>query len=218
MSKPYWRTICRQAAAEQAIQEARTAWKLSDNQPIPFDHRWEHVQEVVNLALMLAGAVTADREITEAAAWLHDVCKGQRSHATLGAAAAERILSETDFPAHKIAAVATAIRQHEGLKRPLDAPSLEPIEAAVLWDADKLSKIGVQAIAFLLSSHYMAGRTLAERRRNCQTYMEETLSQTVRSMNTAAALQQAKVRYQQMASVLALWAVEESNEESNDEL
>jgi uncharacterized protein len=209
MTKPHWRTVCRQAAVEQAIQEARAAWKLTDDQPLPFDHRWEHVQAVVHLALKLAKEVGADAEIIEAAAWLHDICKGQRAHATLGAAAAERILAETDFPAAKIAVVAAAIRQHEGLFRPPEAAPLEPLEAAVLWDADKLSKIGVQALAYLLSAHYMAGRTLADRRRNCLDYLEGTLSRTVRSMNTAPARHWATARYQQMASMLAIWGDEE---------
>jgi uncharacterized protein len=209
MSIPHWRTVCRQAAAEQAIAEARSVWHLPADQPLPFDHRWEHVQEVVRLALQLTAATGADAEIVEAAAWLHDVCKGQRHHATLGAAAAERILATTDFPAAKISTVAEAIRQHEGLIRPADTPPLEPLEAAVLWDADKLSKIGVQALAFLLSAHYLFGRTLADRRRNCQDYVTETLSRTVTSMNTPPARRLAEERYAHMVQMLALWAGEE---------
>ncbi|RIK25941.1 MAG: hypothetical protein DCC55_40320 [Chloroflexi bacterium] len=208
MSSGHWRTICQRAAAEQAIQEARTGWRLADNQPVPFDHRWEHVQEVVRLALWLAHETNADLETVEAAAWLHDVCKGQRSHAALGATAATRILAKTDFPAGKIPAVADTIRQHEKLYRPADAAPLQPIEAAVLWDADKLTKLGAQALAFMLSAHYLAGQPLDERLRNCEEFTQETLSRTVRSMNTAPARQLAVERYQHMVQVLDLWRQE----------
>jgi uncharacterized protein len=209
MSQSTWRSVCQRAAAEQARQEAQRAWNLNEGQTVPFDHRWEHVQEVVRLAMLLAAETGADPVIVEAAAWLHDVCKGERAHATLGAAASERILAGTDFPAAKLPAVAEAIRQHEGLFRPKNAPPLHPIVAAVLWDADKLSKLGVQALAFVLSGHYLAGRTLVERRRNCQEYVEKTLGRTVRSMNTAPARQWAEVRYDNMLTMLALWREEE---------
>lgn len=208
MSSADWRTICRQAAAEQASEEARKGWRLADDQPVPFDHRWEHVREVVRLALWLARETGADQETIEAAAWLHDVCKGQPAHAALGAAAAARILAGTDFPAEKIAAVADTIRQHEKMYRPVDAAPLQPIEAAILWDADKLTKVGVQALAYLLSAHYLAGQSLKERLRNCEEFVQETLIRTVRSMNTAPARQLAEERYQHMVQTLGLWRQE----------
>lgn len=208
MSRTEWRTICQQAAAEQALQEAHASWHLTNDQPAPFDHRWEHVQEVVHLALWLADETDADLETVEAAAWLHDVCKGQPSHAALGAATAARILAETDFPAAKIAAVADSIRQHEKMYRPVNAAPLQPIEAAVLWDADKLTKVGVQALAYLLSAHYLAGQPLKERLRNCEEFVQETLSRTVRSMNTAPARRLAEERYAHMVQVLDLWRQE----------
>lgn len=208
MNSVEWRTICQQAAAEQAIQEARMGWHLTAEQIVPFDHRWEHVQEVVHLALWLAGETGADLETVEAAAWLHDVCKGQPSHAALGAATAARILAETDFPAAKLAAVADTILQHEKMYRPVGAVPLQPIEAAVLWDADKLTKVGVQALAYMLSAHYLAGQPLKERLRDCEKFVQETLIHTVRSMNTAPARQLAEERYAHMVQVLNLWRQE----------
>src|SRR5690606_9035885 len=147
-----WREAVRQAAAEQAEAEARRAWRVEPGEPIPFEHRWEHVRQVVSLALWLAEETGADREVVEAAAWLHDVRKQEPSHAKAGALAAQVILAETDFPHEKIAAVADAIRKHEGMVRPAGAAPLTPLEAAVLWDADKLTKIGVQALIFNLST------------------------------------------------------------------
>jgi uncharacterized protein len=208
MSKAEWRTVCRQAAAEQASAEAHAGWRLAGDQTIPFDHRWEHVQEVVRLALWLAHETGADLETIEAAAWLHDVGKGQPAHAALGAAAAIQILADTDFPPAKIAAVADTIRQHEKMHRPEGAAPLQPVEAAVLWDADKLTKIGVQALAFLLSSHYLAGQTLKKRLRECEKFVQETLNRTVRSMNTAPARHLAEERYQHMVFIVDLWRQE----------
>jgi uncharacterized protein len=204
-----WRSVCRQYAEEQGLKEARKAWKLDADQPVPFNHRWEHVQEVVKLALGLAGALDADLEIVEAAAWLHDISKDQPKHALVGAVEAQHILATTDFPAAKIVPVASVIRQHEGLFRPAEAAPLEPVEAAILWDADKLSKLGVQALAFLLSAEYLAGLTLAERRLNCEKYVLNTLSRTVASMNTSLAQQAATQRYRHMRAMLDTWAEEE---------
>ena len=206
-----WRARCREIAAIQAADEARRAWQWPEGSVPPFSHRWEHVQEVVRLALWLAGVTGADREITEAAAWLHDVCKGEPQHAALGAAESLRILPQTDFPPAKIGAVADAIRQHEGMTRPKKAPPLQPLEAAILWDADKLSKLGVQALAFSLSAPYLAGLSLAERRRNCLEFVEGTLTRTVASMNTAPARALAEERHRNMRTVLALWAQEEED-------
>lgn len=204
-----WRTHCRKLAAAQAADEARRVWQLSAEATPPFNHRWEHVQEVVRLALLLADATGSDREITEAAAWLHDVCKGEPKHAALGADAALRSLPQTDFPPAKMEAVAQAIRQHEGMTRPKNAPPLQPLEAAILWDADKLTKLGVQALAFMLSAHYLAGLSLAERRRNCLEFVDGPLIRTVTSMNTAPARALAEERHRHMVTLLAMWAQEE---------
>jgi len=209
MTKKNWQAVCRQRAEEQAVKEARTAWKITDDRLLPFNHRWEHVQEVVKLALWLGSQLNADLEVVEASAWLHDIAKGQPKHAQVGALEAERILAKTDFPAAKISIVSLVIRQHEGLVRPPDSPPLEPVEAAILWDADKLSKLGVQSLAFLLSAEYLAGKTLVERRLDCEKYVQHTLSRTVTSMNTAPARQQAERRYQSMLTMLNTWLAEE---------
>lgn len=209
MARESWQTICRQQAETQARQEARKLWNVRKDEPIPFNHRWEHVQEVVRLALWLGKILGADQEVVEAAAWLHDVCKEQPKHAIAGAAEAQRILAATNFPAGKIEAVVNAIRQHEGLKRPPGAPPLQPLEAAILWDADKLSKLGVQALAFQLSSGYLLGQSLAERRRTCEEYIQKRLRETVTSMNTTPARLLAEERRRTMVAFLEAWAREE---------
>jgi uncharacterized protein len=109
-----------------------------------FNYRWEHVEAVATLAAKLAQLTGADEEIVEAAAWLHDVAKRDgEDHAHTGAQFAEEFLTESDFPKEKIPAVVRAIAEHKGLWR--DEP-LTNLESMVLWDADKLSKLGLTAV------------------------------------------------------------------------
>ena len=208
-----WRDVCKDAALRAAEEEALAAWQgvnwqLNGSEPIPFNHRWEHVQQVVKLALWLAAETGADVEIVEAAAWLHDVRKRERNHGARGAEAALAILPGTDYPPAKIGAVADAIRVHAGMTRKETDP-MQPLEAAVLWDADKLSKIGVQSLVYVMSSHYVFGQTLSERRRSNQEFIETVLSETVKSMNTEPARRLAEERYRRNAEFMDVWRREE---------
>lgn len=157
-----------------------------------FNYRWEHVIAVVNLASKLAKLTEADEEIVEAAAWLHDICKESKdNHPQEGAKFAREFLLKTDFPPEKIEAVAEAIEKHMGLWR--NKP-LKNLEAQVLWDADKLSKIGLTA-AFHWTGSALAGTKSRE--------LEELISRarsadwqekTVASMHTKPARRAAKSR------------------------
>lgn len=160
---------------------------------VSFNYRWEHVTTVVSLAVKLAELTGADAEIVEAAAWLHDVRKftdGNR-HPQAGAAFARDFLPTTDFPPDKVEAVVVAIAEHMGLWR--DEP-LTVLESQVLWDADKLAKIGLTAI-FHWAGGWLAGgelRTLAgliERGRDAAWQ-----AKTVASMHTAPAKRAAAAR------------------------
>ena len=160
-----WRKVVRAAALAAAIEEtvqeassqaATTGLPEWSENGIPFNYRWEHLQAVVRLAVRLADLTGADRAVVEAAAWLHDVVKGRsEDHARDGAIAARRILAETDFPPGKIDAVADAIAKHRGLWL---AEPVEPLEAAVLWDADKLSKLGTTAVLHFVGGLVTYGR------------------------------------------------------------
>lgn len=207
-SRPAWREACIAAARAQSEGEARRAWKLAEDAPIPFNHRWEHVAQVVALAVRLGRATGADAEIVEAAAWLHDVRKDEPNHGAAGAIAARQILEQTDFPTEKIEPVCEAIRLHVGLFRAPDAARLRPLEAAVLWDADKLSKLGAQAIIASLSSAPAAFRSVDERWLYVAEFAEAVLSRTVTSMNTGPARRMAARRYRNMLAVISLWARE----------
>ncbi|MBN1318484.1 MAG: HD domain-containing protein [Anaerolineales bacterium] len=137
-----WREVVQRAAYQATLEEAMERHGTED---LPFNYRWEHVKAVARLAVRLADLTGADPEVVEAAAWLHDIRKrgGDDNHGHNGATVAEKILSGSDFPTSKIAGVVQAISQHVGLT--LEAP-LQPLEAAVLWDADKLTKLGATAV------------------------------------------------------------------------
>ena len=207
-AKPAWRAVCINAAKEQALQEGRRMWHVGEDEPLPFDYRFEHVSQVTALALRLGQALNADLEVVEAAGWLHDVRKEQPDHGEAGAAAARTILAETDFAPDKIEAVADAIRKHAGLYREQGAPPLEPIEAAVLWDADKLTKLGAQSIMISLSTPRVFGKNMAERWRYVAEFAHNVLWRTVQSMNTKPGGRMAERRYRNMLAVLSLWARE----------
>ena len=134
-----WRQAVREAMKGAAEEESTQSGVGKPN----FNYRWEHVSAVVTLATKLARLVGADEEVVEAAAWLHDISKTDgESHAETGAAFARHFLIKTDFPPDKIQDVALVILDHIGLWR--DSP-LTNLESMVLWDADKLSKIGLTA-------------------------------------------------------------------------
>lgn len=207
-----WRTQIRALAQQRAEDEARQAWRISEDETIPFNYRWEHVQAVVGLALRLAEELDADREIVEASAWLHDICKVLPNHSVAGAEEAAQLLGESNFPQAKIPAVVDAILRHAGLYRREGASPMTPVETAILWDADKLSKLGVQSIIYSISAPYHRGKSLAERRADVKQFAEETLSRTVTSMNTLPAQRIAARRYGETMRAMESWAHEENEQ------
>jgi uncharacterized protein len=174
------------------------------------------VQAVTATALWLARQMGADLDVVEASAWLHDIRKGTPGHGPNGAREAKRILLQTNFPLEKLPAVVDAIARHVGLYRPADAPPMTPVETAVLWDADKLTKLGVQALAYNLSMNYMRGLTLAQRRSNMLEYTQSVLLRTVQSMNTLPARREAGRRYEAMLACLEEWRREQELVEEQD--
>ncbi|MDX1663120.1 MAG: HD domain-containing protein [Candidatus Promineifilaceae bacterium] len=200
-TRPAWRKSVREAMYQAALDEAER--QVEDGAP-SFRYRWEHVKAVHTLALRLAKLTGADEEVVEAAAWLHDVAKEAGSdHPQEGAAFARRFLPETDFPSEKVEAVARAIEEHRGLWR--DEP-LQELASQVLWDADKLSKLGLTAAFHWTGLNLTKGddlttplttQELIERGRDAD-WQEKTVS----SMHTAPAQRAAQAR---LAAFNALW-------------
>lgn len=187
---PPWREAARAAMYEAAQAELLARYGTTQ---VSFNYRWEHVTTVVTLALRLAELTGADAETVEAAAWLHDVRKhtdGNR-HPIAGAAFARDFLPTTDFPPEKVEAVAEAIAEHMGLWR--DEPLTVP-ESQVLWDADKLAKIGLTAVF-----HWVGGRLAGSEMRTLADLIArgrkvDWQAKTVASMHTEPARRAAAAR------------------------
>ena len=127
-----------------AIEE----WKSSsEKQRAPlYNYRGDHVQQVVNLAKYIGESTNANMEILTLAAWFHDIAKPGiegieiTHHGEASAEIAGDWLAEAGYDLETSAQVANAVRNHVGLKL---KKSLEPIEAQVLWEADKILKLGL---------------------------------------------------------------------------
>ncbi len=207
-----WLPPLRSTAREGAEQDDNRlwGWEAPPPPPPPVADRWEHLQQVVRHGeWLVAQYPQADEAVVCAACWLHDIRKYERDHAVRGAAFAADFLPTIGFPVEKIPVVVEAIAHHEGLFRPAEgwsdstgepfraAPPLTPLETAILWDADKLSKIGPVS-----SLHYFGamvghanrkGETigtleLQERNRHYSTVL---VPRTIASLNTGAAQRRA---------------------------
>lgn len=188
---------------EKAEEEAS---RKSTSKDPAFLYRWEHVQAVVTTALKLADLTGADAEIVEASAWLHDVCKEAKDrHPQEGAKYARKHLPKTDFPKKKIEAVAQAIEDHMGLWR--DKP-LKTLESQVLWDADKLTKIGV-----LVAFHWTSNGLMSQNKVTTEEILGRLQSadfraKTVASMHTKPAKRAAKARFKAYDAMVAALSAE----------
>lgn len=185
LSLPPWRKVARTAAHKAALVEDQKRW---GDARTPFEYRWEHVQAVVRLAVRLAECTGADCQVCEAAAWLHDVSKTHSrarstDHGLDGAVMARDILAQSDFPVEKVEAVTDAIAKHVGLET--SAP-IEPLEAAILWDADKLSKLGATIVLHGIGYELSKGENTTEAliKGLCDEQWGENI---VQSLNTAPA-------------------------------
>ena len=184
----HWRRQLQEAMREAAEREAGERDSVGR-----FNYRWEHVSAVVSLAMRLAALTGADGDVVEAAAWLHDIAKeAGRDHPAHGAAFARRFLPGTDFPAAKIDAVARTIEDHMGLWR--DTP-LETLESQVLWDADKLSKIGLTAAIHWSGMQLSAGNIITTSDLIAFGRNADWQLKTVRSMHTDPARRAAMARF-----------------------
>lgn len=148
-------------AAALDFMRARLA-RLSDG------HDCDHTLRVVRRALELCGEVPeADPQVVEIAAILHDIARPEESagrghpdHAELGARLAEDFLLAQGADADLARRAASCIREHR--YRSERRPS--SVEAAVLFDADKLDSLGATGIgrAFLFAGK--AGARLHNRK------------------------------------------------------
>ncbi len=191
---------------------ARQEALLKFGVPSPgFNYRWEHVKAVVKLANKLSKLTGADPEIVEAAAWLHDIAKikGER-HPQVGAKLAKQVLGRTNFPPEKIKKVAQSIADHQGLW--LNKP-LKSLESQVLWDADKLTKIGATAAMHQSGMLMVNGKFSDTEDLISSARQNNWMHRTVKSMHTKPARRAAKKR---LKRYIKIWDALEQELEGDD--
>jgi uncharacterized protein len=184
-----WRKAAKKVMYKATVKEARQRYGKAE--PI-YNYRWEHVTVVAALAVKLAKLTGADEEIVEAAAWLHDIAKDKGSnHPQIGADYARGFLVKTTFPAEKIERVAQAIEQHMGLWR---SEPLTNLEAQVLWDADKLAKLGLTAVFHWTGMNLAEGKPKTTNELIHNGRKANWQEKTVASMHTEPAKRTAEAR------------------------
>jgi putative nucleotidyltransferase with HDIG domain len=183
---------------QEADIASRSEWKgiALDSEKHLFNYRYDHVCHVVGLSKHLADLVGADREVVTLAAWLHDISKpgveSVKNHGGKGAERAREILEEEDVESHVINRVCEAIEKHVGLT--LNEP-VQPLEAQVVWDADKLNKLGIVGIIHFLVNGIKVNPlpTMEEVTETIHEFLP-LAERIVSSMNTDAAKELARER------------------------
>lgn len=138
------------------------------NRPIAFNYRLEHTRTAVAFADSLARELGTDPALAKIATWLHDIAKCWDSslspeenrrrgenHAAAGGEEAASYLESIGFPPQLCLEVKHAIAAHAGLVK--DYIIDEPL-AAIVWDADKLSKVSSAGMLHFLGKLLAAGK------------------------------------------------------------
>jgi uncharacterized protein len=135
-------------------------------------HGFDHIRRVSALCHRLGRELSADMEVLELAALLHDIGRdeqdrsgGKKCHALSGADTAAHLLRDHGAGRHLVKKVTDCIRQHR--YRSTTPPA--SLEAKILWDADKIDSLGAVGVgrAFLFAGEVGARlhNTEAEARR-----------------------------------------------------
>ncbi len=143
-----WLAILRSDLESITREAAHSHWPGStpDNPPY-FNYRLEHVLQVERDATRLMELVGGDEEVVIASVWIHDRFQPQyqdNNHPAEAEQWAREHLASLGFPEDKVEAVCYCVANHSNPPRtiPEDAE-----DARILWDADKLSKVGAVSIA-----------------------------------------------------------------------
>ncbi len=160
-----WELQLQKQVQRETEIDARNVW-VTCSDYIPFNYRFEHTRSVVNTARYLQMKEGGDYRVIIASAWLHDIAKrfGMKDepgphHGILSAARAAEILKTLDFSEKEIARVHEAIEHHVGLF----ADDIErSLEADIIWDADKLTKVGAVSIGHAFSIAPAFGQVTTE--------------------------------------------------------
>lgn len=149
-----WLDKLRNGIIELTSPAARKLWpSRNQDHPAYFNYRLEHVRQVERDIMLLQKKLGGDRDILFASVWIHDrfqsAFKGD-NHGKLASEWALKNLELLGFPKEKIADVCFSIANHSNLSHTLPE---KPIEARILWDADKLAHLGSFEIMILVLNH-----------------------------------------------------------------
>jgi len=181
---------------EITIKDAASVWKSKKSKPL-FDYRYEHTKAVVITAKHLQKIEGGDIRVIVASAWLHDISKkffhkdSDFHHGKKSAEMSEPILKNLNFNDNEIQSVKEVIKNHVGLfKDSID----RNIESKIIWDADKLTKVGAVSVAhaFSIAPAFEAVTTEGILERGLQ--WAKTVEKIVESFHTIEAVKLGKER------------------------
>lgn len=151
--QPDWLTALQNDLALLTASQATNLQSGPDMRGPSFNFRLEHIQQVERDAMRLVEEIKADQDIVLAGVWLHDRFKQQfesEEHAHKAAVWARENLAGLGFPQIKIETTAQAIARHSD---PAGVIPASAVEARILWDADKLSRMGPLNIINYMLAH-----------------------------------------------------------------
>jgi HD superfamily phosphodiesterase len=146
-----WLTELQTELTQITLPLARQYWPgLSPKDEPYYNYRLEHVKQVERDSRRLMAVTGGDEDIVLASVWIHDRFKPQLegdNHASRAALWARQHLEEKGFPTVKISRVEYAVANHANPPQTIPATARE---AQILWDADKLSKLGAVLVVYML--------------------------------------------------------------------
>lgn len=160
--KPCLEDKMRQLVERESAAAAIEEWSSSLNGLTvpPFNYRGDHVVQVVNVAKQLAKETSANYDVVVMAAWLHDCAKpttegkptaeGFSKHPEKSAMKAREFLLKEGIEEPIVDRVCDAIRKHGGYSLEETLEAIEPLEAQIIWEADKLTKLGLTTVIHLI--------------------------------------------------------------------
>ncbi len=195
-----WESTLRQLVKEETERDAAILWGHPEEPP-PFNYRYEHTLAVVSTARYLQQQEGGDYRIIMASAWLHDIDKkfikpdphpyGRPHHGIRSARRAAEILTGLGFNHREVSGVEEAISSHVGL---FEDATERTLEASILWDADKLTKVGAVSLSHAIAIAPAFEPLTTERLIERGTRWVELMDRTVAAFKTETARRLGKDR------------------------